>query len=478
MKEKHVFVDWYEVDPGYGIDAPGYMPFDGSPYGVEIVAHKPFIEREPLLSPSEPWDIRRCGFGSMFFANGKYYFFYEAINRTPNWIMLCLATSEDGEHWIKPKLGLVEFQGSKENNIIKMGAGEGYGYIDEGDLVYYDTEDVPEDEKFKMLFTRVQYEGDKVKDVGIYAGFSKDGLHWNYIGRVFGGGDSFIGIVFDNGKYYAFLKSQDPKHLVRRTIVRYESVDFRHWENPTFIFNGSMNDKPDMDHYTSPVFRWPGVSNAFVMMPTVFFRTQDFTNPIIAFSRDLNTWTVPLKNGTMITSEDMGGNKSIYANAGYIIKDNKAIHTFSSAFTGHNGYTCDPLYQTEKGTHSTYRMIFREDGYTSLHADSHGGFTTIPFFVGEGIELNAQIGLKGFIKIALTDIEKNEPYEGFSFEDCHLEKIDDIHYKVTFAKGYDELPKDKKVRLKVKLFRSDIYSYSFVNIDNEDGEKKMSYRII
>src|SRR5690606_33789897 len=30
----------------------------------------------------------------------------------------CYAESKDGIHWVKPNLGLVEFKGSKENNII------------------------------------------------------------------------------------------------------------------------------------------------------------------------------------------------------------------------------------------------------------------------------------------------------------------------------------------------------------------------
>jgi len=32
--------------------------------------------------------------------------------------LYCYATSKDGVTWVKPKLGLVEFNGSKDNNII------------------------------------------------------------------------------------------------------------------------------------------------------------------------------------------------------------------------------------------------------------------------------------------------------------------------------------------------------------------------
>ena len=37
--------------------------------------------------------------------------------------MACYAESTDGIHWTKPELGLFEFEGSKQNNIVWDGAG-------------------------------------------------------------------------------------------------------------------------------------------------------------------------------------------------------------------------------------------------------------------------------------------------------------------------------------------------------------------
>ena len=34
-----------------------------------------------------------------------------------HWRPMCYAESKDGIHWIKPDLGLVEFNGNKKNNI-------------------------------------------------------------------------------------------------------------------------------------------------------------------------------------------------------------------------------------------------------------------------------------------------------------------------------------------------------------------------
>src|SRR5262249_53109552 len=42
---------------------------------------------------------------------------YERVN-----CRICYATSKDGATWVKPNLGLVEFNGSKENNIVELDA--------------------------------------------------------------------------------------------------------------------------------------------------------------------------------------------------------------------------------------------------------------------------------------------------------------------------------------------------------------------
>jgi hypothetical protein len=49
--------------------------------------------------------------------NGELYLYYTTHTATQQ-SFLCLARSVDGQTWTKPKLGLVEFAGSKDNNIV------------------------------------------------------------------------------------------------------------------------------------------------------------------------------------------------------------------------------------------------------------------------------------------------------------------------------------------------------------------------
>ena len=55
----------------------------------------------------------------------RYRMYYRAaawpgIGKEPT-LSVCLAESRDGIHWVRPELGMVEFQGSKKNNIILSG---------------------------------------------------------------------------------------------------------------------------------------------------------------------------------------------------------------------------------------------------------------------------------------------------------------------------------------------------------------------
>ena len=122
MNDKHVFVDYHDIDAAYGVDLTGYRPQDGSPYGIKIIQHKPIIEKDrQIIDLDKPWDCLRAGMASIIKTKeGKYVAFYEAISNKPEWISLCYAESDDGVNWVKPNLGLVSFEGSKENNIVRF----------------------------------------------------------------------------------------------------------------------------------------------------------------------------------------------------------------------------------------------------------------------------------------------------------------------------------------------------------------------
>lgn len=481
MDKKHVFVDYYDIDAGYGVDNPGYRPLNGSPYGVKIVQHKPKIELEPVICCDKPWDELRAGMANVIkLSDKKYIAYYEGINKTPEWINLCYAESEDGVHWVKPDLGLVEFNGNKNNNIVKICGAPYLNYVEEGDVVYYDKYTENENERFKTLYTKVSYKDGKVTDVSMFSQTSKDGIHWENERYAFKGGDAFATLFYDEdlGKYVATVKSQYSNHLARRTLILSESADFINWSKPRLIMNGNATIDPDIDYYQTAMTKWEGASDAYVMFPPTFHRTGDYLESNLVLTRDLYTFTLFDINNPVISQYDCRA-KENYMSPGCIAENGKYIHFFTPFAAGHNEGSWESVHPDGLKMAGTNRAIFREDGYTSLRSESHGGFTTIPFNVGKRIIFNCDIQVKGYIKVALTEDEKNIPYEGFGFEDCKLEKKDEVSYEVVFSKPLTELPKNTKVRLKVEMFKADLYSFTFKDVEefeNEEGD--CPYKVI
>ncbi len=92
--------------------------------------------------------------------------------------VLCYAVSKDGVNWEKPDLGLVEFNGSKHNNIVDLPQD---GSKDAAAVIYEPEECDPE-KRFKLAFETVS-NGRNTFCVA----FSPDGLRWTPSGAESGG---------------------------------------------------------------------------------------------------------------------------------------------------------------------------------------------------------------------------------------------------------------------------------------------------
>ncbi|MDO8588582.1 MAG: hypothetical protein Q7T82_16260 [Armatimonadota bacterium] len=132
----------------------------------------------PVIVPDKPWEGR--GFwakNSAVFdpADGLFKIWYQVGEKT------CLAVSEDGVSFTKPNLGLVEHEGSRDNNIVEGGAMQVlYGGDDFGDL--------PTDRTYQGVNWNAE--------LGQFVVTSPDGLRWS-VGdgiHIPGAGDTFVAV--------------------------------------------------------------------------------------------------------------------------------------------------------------------------------------------------------------------------------------------------------------------------------------------
>jgi len=202
----------------------------------------------PMIADTQPWEgtIAYCSVHRDA-STGKYQLWYQAYSRARG-ARLCYATSDDGLHWDRPKLGLIEYDGSTDNNIVL----EDPLY---GASVVYDDDAVEKERRYKTAYFRG----------GMAVAFSPDGIHWTVHPKLafakYAGGKTgqppyaeqapphympltisdVIDVSFDPMRncWMAYTKTwldgPGGEMFWRRAVVRTDSKDFIHWSRPTLV---------------------------------------------------------------------------------------------------------------------------------------------------------------------------------------------------------------------------------------------------
>ena len=93
--------------------------------GARLILQHP-TPQEVAIVHDEPWEGNATNYHSIFKDDDLFRLYYKASQYTTtegnlDWthpLFFCYAESDDGIHWRKPELGLIEFNGSKKNNIM------------------------------------------------------------------------------------------------------------------------------------------------------------------------------------------------------------------------------------------------------------------------------------------------------------------------------------------------------------------------
>ncbi len=141
--------------------------------------HHP-IAREIAIVHDAPWEGTSSGYHTVFQDGDVYRMYYSGsqiavkdgqlfTDQHPT--VYCYTESRDGIHWTKPDLGLIEFNGSKHNNIIWDGVGI------HNFSPFRDTRPgCPDTERYKAL-------GGTRREGGLFAFSSPDGIHWKLLNK-------------------------------------------------------------------------------------------------------------------------------------------------------------------------------------------------------------------------------------------------------------------------------------------------------
>jgi hypothetical protein len=455
------------------------------------------VKREVSFRFDQPWERPFAGAASVVKGpSGIYRFYYRGAaadaegNYSADYEVTCVAESRDGIVWTKPNLGLYEYHGSRNNNIILRPTPpfrSSHNFA-----VFLDARPgIDASERYKAVGGAGGKNG-----AGLFRWVSADGVRW----RLFSEAPLFKGYALDTlniafwspseNCYVAYIRTwsqggtpDQPDFSGKRTMSRSVSRDFVNWSEPKVM---SFGNAPEDELYTigsHPYFRAPHIQ---IALPFRIVVGRNVLTEAEAESLDVQAvrGRVDPRLGQGLGARGTGHGLGAVSDAvlmssrGGFEFDRTFMESFirpgleRAAWTARSNcpaFNIVPTSDTELSlylqvgyTSNQYhvrRYSLRIDGFASVNAPFAGGeMTTKPVvFEGEALVVNYSTSSIGHVKVELQDA-RGQPLPGFALADCDEIVGDEIKRVVSWRKSSDlSSLRGKPVRLRFAMKDADLY---------------------
>lgn len=397
---------------------------------------------------------------------------------------LCYAKSRDGITWTKPNLGLVEFRGSRDNNILMPGNTE-----DRFTANFAPFRDrrpgVPADERFKAV--------GGVWPKGVFVLASADGIRW----RKWREQPVFTAGAFDSQNiafwseaeqcyvlFFRVFSGTDHTKISKwemagyRTIAKTTSPDLVNWSAPQRM---SFGDTPLEHLYENRTHPYPRAPHLYISYPMRFVPGRRFLSDEKLSKLKVLPSYLNITGHTHNIPNEVSDTVFMTSRGGY-----RYDRTFMEAFlrpgvdeanwVSRNGIAATGTLVTGPAEMSVYvgqhymqptayvgRFTLRLDGFASWHAPYAGGeVLTKPIKVsGTTLLVNGATSAAGSLRVEVQT-EDGEPIPGYTLAESREMVFDSIEYPVRWAarNGLEALA-GKTVRLRFVMKDADLYALRF-----------------
>ncbi len=436
--------------------------------GTRLRLQKP-RPAEVAIEYDQPWEDW-YSFYTTVLKDGDVYRMYYRCGSEPAPGYTCYAESPDGIQWTRPSLGLVEFKGSRKNNIILPSGRQFCPFID-------GRPGVPSSQRLKA---------NSEDKEGLLGYVSGDGIHWEQmrqkaiVPRSLRNHFDSQNVMFWSEAEHCYVLYC--RHMVggRRSVARSTSKDFLSWTDPVLMtYTDTGTTVPSQHLYTNqthPYFRAPHI---YVALPGRFQSGRRVLNEAqtAALGKDPSyavdpDWRVrDISDGVLLSSR-----------AGTTLYDFTFRESLvrpgigDSNWTSRTNYPALGVVPTGEKEMSLYvqrdyaqdtarlvRMVLRTDGFTSVHAPYEGGemITRDLRFSGKELVINYATSAAGGLQVEIQDTD-GSPIPGFAASDCK-EIIGDEIERVVSWKGGSDLGRiaGQALRLRFVMKDADLYSLRF-----------------
>ena len=460
----------------------------GNLYRVRRVIHQPHrYEGSPVVRADRPWEIQP----GRYAAPGTTPVDSRAIQVTsvPSWDpgekvwkmwyhggpgKTAFARSREGIVWEKPALGVKEFRGSRENNLVAV-QGEPDALVQHVILDPQGTGDRrykgllgPRDRRPVVsadgyLFTKL--------DVPPIPSQDTSQLTYDELGR----------------QYILTVKHRGP---FGRSIYLSLSRDFKNWTDPQLIFHADALDQKlgeqrirehlvdprlytpqfnqpenyNTEVYKMPIFPYEGV---YIGLPNYFessgltpphHNNQDGVNSAkLATSRDLLNWVPVGTRESFLPVSRLGEGR---IDTAQVLPVSRPIVKGDELWFYYSGV--DVRYPANGSFQAAIHLArLRRDGFVSFWADEKGGFVeTGPLrFGGTRLCLNADAS-RGEIRVEIRNPRGRKALEGWTRHDSRPLTTDQLKVRMEW-KGKESLESLNGQSVRFRFHLKDAHLYSF-----------------
>jgi len=496
---------WLKGDGNLGAR---FLPID-MPHGIHLVA------QQAQKVPFKPGQM-----AAQVFDEGKYKAWYtvgpcpepESFS-TKDKILpghnahIAYAESKDGLVWEIPHLGLHEYAGNRNNNIVFRGDLNGSTRGFHGGSVFIDP--TSKEERYKMLYLGIitddewesferKYPGEadtmaRRPDVGgyrcvvaVFRAVSSDGIHWKSLPEplMVQHADTMNTCYYDldRKQYLAYVRAWQVNERVpgfgrpestswisvgRRSIGRAVSNDFRHFSKPEVVVTTGADMSPSHVWYTNCKTTLPECPDNHVMFPWLWEMESDGGSVWLLSSPDCWNWS-RVKDGPVVTCGNPGE-----PDGGFVVCSGNLLEYPDNRWC--LAYSGNPIPHKYPGRDLNLRKglfpglsgasglaTWPKGRLVALQCDEIGEFATVAVIPpNDRICLNAIVKPTGYIKVAVRIYGGSEDMSGHTFEDTDRLVGDSLAMPVSW-KGDAVIPhQGKPIILRFQLKQAKLFGIEF-----------------
>ena len=432
--------------------------------GARRSLHAP-ERREIVFEADAPWESETVSFSSVIQEGERVRLYYRAAtdkNKDEDHQSIGLAESYDGGlTFTRPSLGLVETEGSRDNNLVARG---------EQPLVppvFVDTNpDCKPDQPYKGLTAKWKK---------LYAMCSEDGLHWRLMQEepleMSGTFDTVNTAFWDSraGCYRSFTRyfenlPEDDKETdvlgaearVVRAIQSSTSDDFLTWTPP--VPHHYADDSSTTQLYTNATIPCPGAEHIYLAFPNRYVQHRvpkpeheypGINDALFMSSRDCIHWNRHLDAWVRPGLDKLNWtDRNNYPTWGIVRTSPSEWSMYISEHYRHPGI---PVRHR--------RLSIRPHGFVSMHAGHAGGeVVTKPLRVGgKSLRINCSTSAAGSIRVAVLN-EDGSAIPGFSEDDMDAYYGDELDASIEWNRNDLTSLMKEPIRLRFRLRDADLFS--------------------